>query len=52
MVRLMALDRLPAYVRKLRNAAGEPVYYWELPAWARPVKDEKTGAMVPAIRNG
>lgn len=48
----MALDRLPAYVRKLRNAAGEPVYYWELPAWARPVKDEKTGAMMPAMRNG
>lgn len=48
----MALDRLPAYVRKLRNAAGEPVYYWELPAWARPVKDEKTGALVPAMRNG
>jgi hypothetical protein len=48
----MALDRLPAYVRKLRNAIGEDVFYWELPAWARPVKDEKTGAMVPAMRNG
>ncbi len=47
----MALDRLPAYVRKLRNAIGEDVFYWELPAWARPVKDEKTGAMVPAMRH-
>ncbi|WP_267386502.1 hypothetical protein [Sphingomonas sp. GC_Shp_3] len=50
--RLPAFDRLPAYVRKVKNAAGDPVYYWELPAWARPVKDEKTGEVTPAMRHG
>jgi hypothetical protein len=48
----MALQRLPAYVRKTKNAAGAWVYYWELPAWARPTKDPKTGLMVPAKRHG
>ncbi|MCC2978827.1 hypothetical protein [Sphingomonas sp. IC4-52] len=43
--------RLPAYVRATKRASGEVAYYWELPPWARPARDED-GKLVAAARDG
>jgi hypothetical protein len=48
----MALSRLPAYVRPTKLAGGKIGHYWELPPWARPIKDPKTGKLTPAMRHG
>lgn len=48
----MATERLPTYVRPARLAGGRTGYYWELPPWARPTKDPRTGRAVPAMRHG
>lgn len=48
----MALDRLPSYVRVVKLSGDRKGYYWELPSWARPVKDAATGKMVPRVRHG
>jgi integrase len=48
----MALTRLPAYVRPTKLTGGEIGHYWELPHWARPIKDPKTGKLTPAMRHG
>jgi hypothetical protein len=43
--------RLPSYTRRVPLAKGFG-YFWELPPWARPTKDPKTGKMIPAVRHG
>jgi hypothetical protein len=48
----MALDRAPRYVRPAKLAGGKKGYYWELPSWARPKADKKTGKIVRAVRHG
>ncbi len=48
----MAIARLPAYVRPMKLAGDKTGYYFELPAWARPTKDSKTGKLMPAVRHG
>lgn len=45
-------ERLPAYVRRSNLAGGKMAYYFELPPWARPTKDAKTGKLSPAVRYG
>jgi integrase len=48
----MAIARLPAYVRPMKLAGDKTGYYFELPAWARPTKDPKTGKLIAAVRHG
>lgn len=48
----MALDRLPAYVRPVPASGGRTAYYWELPGWARPVRNPETGKLEPRVRHG
>ncbi len=48
----MAIARLPAYVRPMKLAGDKTGYYFELPAWARPTKDRKTGKLTAAVRHG
>ncbi|MES3152552.1 hypothetical protein [Sphingomonas faeni] len=48
----MAIARLPAYVRPMKLAGDKTGYYFELPAWARPTKDPKTGKLTAAMRHG
>lgn len=48
----MAIARLPAYVRPVKLAGDKTGYYFELPAWARPTKDPKTGRLTAAVRHG
>lgn len=48
----MAIARLPAYVRPMKLAGDKTGYYFELPAWARPTKDPKTGKLTAAVRHG
>ncbi|WP_143559576.1 hypothetical protein [Sphingomonas dokdonensis] len=43
--------RLPAYVRATKRAGGDVAYYWELPPWARPIRDVD-GKLAPAVREG
>lgn len=42
--------KLPSYTRRVAVKGGH-AYYWELPAWARPTKDPRTGRSVPAVRH-
>lgn len=48
----MAIARLPAYVRPMKLAGDKTGYYFELPAWARPTKNPKTGKLTAAVRHG
>jgi hypothetical protein len=48
----MGTVRLPAYTRRTRLASGQWAYFWELPSWARPTKDPKTGKPVSRVRHG
>lgn len=51
MARQRGWVRLPAYVRATKRAGGEIAYYWELPPWARPVRNPD-GTMTPVVRDG
>lgn len=48
----MGTIKLPRYVRPVRLRSGETAYYWEPPAWARPVADPVTRKKSPRVRNG
>lgn len=44
--------RLPRYMRSKKLAGGQRGWFWELPHWARPTVDKKTGEVIPVVRHG
>lgn len=48
----MAKISSPRYMRPRPAAGGLTAYFWELPPWARPKKDKRTGEVTPAMRHG